>query len=100
MKYTTIPEAIERANATSYGLAAGIVSENIGKAMGIAKRLRAGSVWINYYDDFDAALPFGGYKESGWGRDKSEYSLENYVEIKTLSFPIDQYQDFTRTKQD
>ena len=87
----TIPEAIERANATSYGLAAGIVSENIGKAMGIAKRLRAGSVWINYYDDFDAALPFGGYKESGWGRDKSEYALENYMEIKTLSFPIDQY---------
>ncbi len=91
MKFATIPEAIERANATSYGLAAGIVSENIGKAMGIAKRLRAGSVWINYYDDFDAALPFGGYKESGWGRDKSEYALENYMEIKTLSFPIDQY---------
>ncbi|GFH46214.1 hypothetical protein CTEN210_02688 [Chaetoceros tenuissimus] len=83
MKYTTIPEAIERANATSYGLAVGIVSENIGKAMGIAQ--------INYYDDFDAALPFGGYKESGWGRDKSEYALENYIEIKTLSFPIDQY---------
>lgn len=88
MKFDTIEEAIERANTTSYGLAAGVCSTNLGKAMGIAKRLQAGTVWINQYDDFDTALPFGGYKESGWGRDKGEYALENYTEVKVISFPV------------
>lgn len=91
LKFDTIEEAIERANATSFGLAAGVCSQNIARAMGIARRLQAGTVWINTYDDFDAALPFGGYKESGWGRDKSEYALENYMEIKTVQFPIHKY---------
>ena len=59
--------------------------------MGIAKRLQAGTVWINQYDDFDTSLPFGGYKESGWGRDKGEYALENYMEVKTINFPINKY---------
>lgn len=91
MKFNTIEEAIERANNTSYGLAAGVCSVNMSKAMGIAKRLKAGTVWINQYDDFDAAVPFGGYKESGWGRDKGEYALENYMEVKTISFPVNNY---------
>lgn len=91
MKFDTIEEAIQRANNTSYGLAAGVCSTNIAKAMGIAKRLKAGTVWINQYDEFDAALPFGGYKESGWGRDKGEYALENYMEVKTISFPVNSY---------
>lgn len=92
LKFDTIQEAIKRANTTSYGLAAGVCSQDIAKAMGIAKRLQAGTVWVNLYDDFDAALPFGGYKESGWGRDKSEYALENYMEVKTVQFPIINYQ--------
>jgi len=91
MKFNTIEEAIERANNTSYGLAAGVCSINLAKAMGIAKRLQAGTVWINQYDDFDAALPFGGYRESGWGRDKGEYALENYMEVKTINFPVNNY---------
>jgi NAD-dependent aldehyde dehydrogenases len=91
LKFDTIEEAIERANATSFGLAAGVCSQNIARAMGIARRLQAGTVWINTYDDFDAALPFGGYKESGWGRDKSEYALDNYMEVKTVQFPIQKY---------
>lgn len=91
MKFDTIEEAIERANATSYGLAAGVCSTNIARAMGIAKRLKAGTIWVNKYDDFDAALPFGGYRESGWGRDKGEYALDNYMEIKVVNFPVNNY---------
>jgi len=91
MKFDTIEEVIERANDTSYGLAAGVCSSDIAKAMGIAKRLKAGTVWINQYDDFDAAIPFGGYKESGWGRDKGEYALENFMEVKTINFPVNNY---------
>merc|ERR1719261_547284 len=87
MKFKTIEEAILRANTTHYGLAAGVCSMNIAKAMGIARRLEAGTVWINMYDDFDAASPFGGYKGSGWGREKSEYALANYTEVKTIHFP-------------
>jgi len=91
LKFDTIQEAIERANATKYGLGAGVCSTNLGKAMGIARRLKAGTVWINQYDDFDTAMPFGGYKESGWGRDKGEYALQNYMEVKVINFPVNIY---------
>ena len=66
-------------------------STNIATAMGIAKRLKAGTVWINMYDDFDAAIPFGGYKESGWGREKGEYAFENFTEVKMIQFPVNNY---------
>merc|ERR1711979_131352 len=88
MKFKTIEEAVERANNTVYGLAAGVCSRDIGKAMGIAKQLKAGTVWINCWDQFDDATPFGGYKTSGWGREKSEYALENFTEVKCIQFPI------------
>jgi aldehyde dehydrogenase (NAD+) len=88
LKFKTIDEAVERANDSVYGLAAGICSRDIGKAIGIAKRLKAGSVWINTWNQFDDATPFGGYKTSGWGRDKSEYALENFTEVKCIQFPI------------
>jgi len=88
MKFKTVEEAIERANNTVYGLAAGVCSRDIGKAMGIAKQLKAGTVWINCWDQFDDATPFGGYKTSGWGREKSEYALENFTEVKCIQFPI------------
>jgi len=91
LKFHTLDEAVERANATSYGLAAGVCSRDIGKAMGIAKRLKAGSVWINTWDQFDDATPFGGYKTSGWGREKSEYALENFTEVKCIQFPINDH---------
>ena len=54
-----------------------------------AKELQAGTVWVNCYDNFDVAVPFGGYKESGWGRDKGEYALDNYTETKAIMMPID-----------
>merc|ERR1719473_2634654 len=89
MKFKTLEEAIERANATHYGLAAGICTRDVGTALAAASDLDAGTVWINCYDDFDMAAPFGGYKESGWGREKGEYALENYTEVKCVMMPMD-----------
>ena len=72
------------ANDNIYGLAAGIWTKDISKAHRIAEKLRAGTVWINCYNIFDAALPFGGYKQSGWGREMGKDSLELYTEVKAV----------------
>ncbi|HKV47932.1 MAG TPA: aldehyde dehydrogenase family protein, partial [Candidatus Acidoferrales bacterium] len=77
-------EIIPRANNSSYGLAAGIWTRDIKKAHSIAAKLRAGTVWINCYNIFDAALPFGGYKQSGWGREMGHEVLEQYTEVKAV----------------
>jgi phenylacetaldehyde dehydrogenase len=77
-------DLLKRANDTNYGLAAGIYTRDIGKAHRIANRLRAGTVWINCYNIFDAALPFGGYKQSGWGREMGHAALNNYLETKAV----------------
>ena len=72
------------ANETNYGLAAGVFTNDLSKAHRTAKRLRAGTVWINTYHVFDAAMPFGGYKESGWGREMGHQVLNNYLETKSV----------------
>jgi phenylacetaldehyde dehydrogenase len=72
------------ANRTNYGLGAGVFSRDIAKAMRTAQRLRAGTVWVNTWNVFDAAMPFGGYKESGWGREMGHAALENYLETKSV----------------
>jgi phenylacetaldehyde dehydrogenase len=72
------------ANATSYGLASGVWTKDLSKAHRTARALRAGTVWINCYNVFDAALPFGGYKESGWGREMGAEALELYTEVKSV----------------
>src|SRR6201988_942205 len=77
-------EIVPIANDTPYGLAAGVFTRDISKAHRTAKRLRAGTVWINTYHVFDAAMPFGGYKESGWGREMGPQVLENYLETKSV----------------
>jgi phenylacetaldehyde dehydrogenase len=77
-------EIIPVANDTNYGLAAGVFTRDIPKAHRTAKRLRAGTVWINTYHVFDAAMPFGGYKQSGWGREMGHQVLENYLETKSV----------------
>merc|ERR1711979_145042 len=89
LKFKTLEEAIQRANATHYGLAAGICTRDVGTAMAAARDLEAGTVWINCYDNFDAAAPFGGFKTSGWGREKGGLALDNYTENKTVTMPID-----------
>ena len=77
-------ELIADANETEYGLAAGGWTRDISKAHRTAKRLRAGTVWINTYNVLDSALPFGGYKASGWGRELGAEGLELYTEVKTV----------------
>ncbi len=77
-------EIVAKANDSIYGLAAGIWTRDIKKAHSIASKLRAGTVWINCYNVFDAALPFGGYKQSGWGREMGHEVLEHYTEVKSV----------------
>jgi len=89
LKFRTLEEAIQRANDTHYGLAAGICTRDVGTALAVASDLEAGTVWINCYDNFDMAAPFGGYKESGWGREKGEYALENFTQVKCVMMPMD-----------
>lgn len=77
-------ELVTQANNSVYGLAAGIWTKDIQKAHRLASQLRAGTVWINCYNIFDAALPFGGYKQSGWGREMGHEVLEQYTEVKAV----------------
>ncbi|KAH7445966.1 hypothetical protein KP509_01G030900 [Ceratopteris richardii] len=83
-KYKTLSEVIQRANDTTYGLAAGVFSKNIDTVNTLSRALRVGTVWVNCYDVFDAAIPFGGYKMSGHGREKGIYSLNNYLQVKAV----------------
>jgi phenylacetaldehyde dehydrogenase len=76
---------VREANDSIYGLAAGIWTRDLSKAHALAAQLQAGSVWINCYNIFDAALPFGGYKQSGWGREMGEAVLENYLNTKAVT---------------
>ncbi len=86
--FRDLDDLVSKANGTVYGLASGVWTRDIAKAHHVASRLRAGTVWINCYNVFDSALPFGGYKQSGWGREMGHEVLELYTEVKSVCLPI------------
>ncbi|RCV08197.1 hypothetical protein SETIT_1G307000v2 [Setaria italica] len=88
LKFSGVEEVIRRANATQYGLAAGVFTRSLDAANTLSRALRAGTVWVNCYDVFDAGIPFGGYKMSGVGREKGVYALRNYLQTKAVVTPI------------
>jgi aldehyde dehydrogenase (NAD+) len=83
LKFDDLNEVIDRANESSFGLGAGIVSENMGEVLDATRRLKAGTVYVNCWNVFQATFPFGGYKDSGIGRELGEEGLRNYLETKT-----------------
>eukprot|EP00803_Ostreobium_quekettii_P007916 evm.model.scf_40.8 EVM.evm.TU.scf_40.8 scf_40:59981-64347(-) len=88
MKWSSVEEVLDRANASPYGLGAGVWTKDLDLANRISRGLRVGTVWVNCYNQFDDAAPFGGYKMSGFGRDMSEYALQNFTEVKAVVTPL------------
>jgi aldehyde dehydrogenase (NAD+) len=82
--FVDVDEAIARANDSIYGLAAGVWTRDVKKAHYVASKLQAGTVWVNTYNVYDTAAPFGGYKQSGFGREMSRYALDYYTQVKTV----------------
>ncbi|XP_039250455.2 aldehyde dehydrogenase X, mitochondrial-like isoform X1 [Styela clava] len=83
-KFKDVSEVIQRANNTKYGLAAAVITNDINKVMAITNQIKAGMIWVNCYDVGGPGAPFGGFKESGLGRDKGEETLHQYTEVKTV----------------
>jgi acyl-CoA reductase-like NAD-dependent aldehyde dehydrogenase len=84
IEFGDVDEAIARANDSMYGLAAAVWTRDIKKAHYVASKLQAGTVWVNTYNVYDTAVPFGGYKQSGFGREMSMHALEHYTQTKTV----------------
>jgi aldehyde dehydrogenase (NAD+) len=88
LKFRSLEDAIKRGNKSLYGLAAGVFTRDISTAFKFASEIKAGTVWINTYNSFDVAQPFGGFKHSGIGRELGEYALEMYTEVKTIMIKL------------
>jgi phenylacetaldehyde dehydrogenase len=84
MQWEEVDDLVAMANDTCYGLSAGIWTQNLTMAHRIAAAIRAGTIWINCYNLTDPASPFGGYKQSGWGREMGRGALELYTETKSV----------------
>ena len=82
--FKDMDELIKRANATTFGLGSGLWTRDVSKAHAVAKSLRAGSVWVNCYQAMDPAMPFGGYKMSGYGRESGKQHVEEYLNVKAV----------------
>jgi len=87
--FTDIDEVIERSNSTHFGLGAGIWTKDVSKAHKVARGIRAGSVWINCYQASDPAVPFGGYKMSGYGRERGMQHVEDHLNVKSVWIKTD-----------
>ena len=90
IEFADLDEAIARANDSLYGLAAGVWTRDIKKAHYVARKLQAGTVWINTYNVYDTAAPFGGYKQSGFGREMGAHALEHYTQVKSVWVDLNQ----------
>lgn len=88
MPFSDPDELVARANDSVYGLAAGVWTNDVAKAHRLAKSMRAGTVWVNCYNVFNSAMPFGGYKQSGWGREMGHAALDNYLETKSVCLKL------------
>ncbi|MGB2716312.1 MAG: betaine-aldehyde dehydrogenase [Vicinamibacterales bacterium] len=84
IEFADLDEAIAKANDSPYGLAAGVWTRDIKKAHYVARKLQAGTVWVNTYNVYDTAAPFGGYKQSGFGREMSAHALDHYTQVKSV----------------
>ena len=82
-------EIMNRSNNSEYGLAAAVWTSDVQKAIRTAESFRAGTVWVNCYNIFDAALPFGGYKQSGYSREKGVDALKSYLQVKNVGISLD-----------
>ena len=89
MTFNGEEEAVKLANDTVYGLAAAVWTRDASKALRMATRIQAGSIWINCFDEGNITVPFGGFKQSGFGRDKSLYAFEKYTDLKTIWMSMD-----------
>ncbi|KAF1956313.1 aldehyde dehydrogenase [Byssothecium circinans] len=87
-KFSTLDEAVKIGNNTTYGLAAAVHTSNLNTAINVSNALRAGTVWVNSYNTLHWQLPFGGYKESGIGRELGEAALDSYTQVKTVSIRL------------
>jgi phenylacetaldehyde dehydrogenase len=85
MRWSEIDDLIDKANDSPYGLSAGLWTNDLTKAHRIAAAIKAGTVWINCYNLTDPASPFGGYKQSGWGREMGHEALHAYTEVKAVT---------------
>jgi aldehyde dehydrogenase (NAD+) len=84
LPFDSVEEVIGRANATSFGLAGGLWTKDVGKAHRVADALQAGTVWVNTYNMLDPGVPFGGYKMSGWGKEGGPAALEGFLNTKSV----------------
>jgi aldehyde dehydrogenase (NAD+) len=82
LPFNDIDEVGRRANATQFGLGGGVWTRDVGKAHRLAAEINTGVVWVNNYGNFDPAMPFGGSKMSGWGKELSRHSIDEYIHVK------------------